>query len=829
MLPENQLKTINIIEKLGKKLLLIEQPARYTAGEYRYGEEKSLGPESCTVGLCFPDLYEIGMSNNAIRILYNLIQNIDGVVCDHVFSVAPDFEELLRTEELPLPTLYHGIPLKDLDVLGFSIGYELSATNILQVLDLGGIPLHSEDRGESDPIIIAGGPAITNPLPFSPFLDFVFVGEAENGLAEVIACVRDMKQNGEKRSDIIEKLKQDFQFLWCTGKNRAYRTIDDTFAEGEHALFDHYVLPAFRVAQDHGVVEIMRGCPNGCRFCHAGQFYKPFRQKDLKTIYRETRQQVEDFGYREVTLSSLSSGDHPQLSSMIESLNEDFSPHHISFSLPSLKVSTFNLSVLEKLNEVRKSGLTFAIETPMSEWQKSINKEVPFESVISIIREAKSRGWKLAKFYFMVGIPFTDFEKEGEAIVEFLKEVKEKTRIGMNINIGTFIPKPHTAYQWAAQMNMDVSRAHLQIIKRTISEEIKGAKVSYHDPVTSYIEGIVSRGDIHVSRMIEYAYQHGCRLDAWQEHFKRQVWLDAIDSCQIDVSSILYTPYDLEGPLPWDSVSLRVSKAFLKQEWYRAESGDMTPVCLEDCASPCGSCTSDHAIVPAAEHSDNLVAEERIPSPVNLGESLSSVVFIYEKKGKAVYLSHISAMRAMEQTFQRAGVPVAFTEGYNPKPRMEFVHPLATGVSGSEEVLGILARGAGSLNEEETLKSLNRFSPEGFNFKRMLVMSEGKRTTLSKFHTGGMYSIDSITDETYAEKLREMARACSKDITVSRLVLGGNEQFSVYIKGQKNPVKALFPEAEDKFKVLSAMNIHRDYLITGEEDGVLFTYEKILS
>lgn len=817
------MNTINITKLFGSKLLALANPVRYTGGEFIYGKKQLLKEDSFTVGLCFPDLYEIGTSNNAMRILYDIIvDEEDELICDRIFSVAPDFEAFLKEHKVPLYTLTHGIPVKDVDVLAFSVGYELSATNMLQVLDLGNIPFAADQRTDSDPIVIIGGPAVTNPLPFSKFIDFTYIGEGENGLVEILKVIKKMKKEGSNRQEIIDALKT-FHMLYHKGKKLTTRSIDDNFSNKDDTTTHNFVMPHFKVAQDHGVVEIMRGCPNGCRFCHAGQFYKPYRQKSFTNIYKEIKQQVEEFGYREVTLSSLSSGDHPQLSQMIHHLNEDFSPYKVSFGLPSLKVSSFSLSILESLQEVRKSGLTFAIETPLTAWQKAMNKEVPLQDVIAIIQEAKKRGWKLAKFYFMVGLPFVDVEEEKDAIVNFLKAIRDATKINMNINIGTFIPKPHTPFQYSSMMRMEVSQEHLHHIKRAIMYEVKGAKISYHDPEISYLEGIISRGDESVSEMIEIAYNKGARLDAWHEYFNPETWFEAIEEAKIDVESILYHDYALDEALPWDMVSLGVSKAYLRKEYLKAKDSLLTGICEQVCEMPCGVCSLTHKV------SDQTGKEIILPPEIRIKKidtTLQKVpaIFIYEKNDRAVYLSHINVMRIFEQTFQRAGIQVAFTQGYNPKPKMEFVNPLATGVSGSYEVMAVDIFGGLLLDEKETLTLLNDHSPVGFTFKSMQVIDTDRRVTLTKYLGGSIYTIKDVVDDEMKTSLDNLSRTCSKEVNVAKLSVKGDPMYTVIIQGEKNPLKTLFGSERDKFDILSHMNMHRDTLFIGEYEEELKDY-----
>ena len=806
------MKTIDIVSYFGNKLLVIDNPARYIGREFHYGPMRPLAEATTHVGLCFPDLYEIGMSNNAMRILYDLVAGIkEGVSCDRVFSVAPDFEQLLKEHDLPLSTLNHGIPLHELDVLGISIGYELAATNILQVLELGKIPRHAKDRDDNDPIVIGGGPAVTNPLPFSSFLDFVFIGEAESKFKEVIRTIHEGKREGKTRTLLLAEL-QKFPFLWYHGKPLAIRTIDDSFATEVKATFKHFIVPNFKVAQDNGVVEIMRGCPNGCRFCHAGQYYKPYRQKDYSAILSQVQQHVDEFGYREVTLSSLSSGDHPQISSMITHLNEAFDGQHISFSLPSLKVSSFSLDILEKLSAVRKSGLTFAIETPLARWQRAINKEVSLEQIISIIREAKKRGWRLAKFYFMVGLPFVDLNEEKQAIIEFLKTIYDATKIGMNINIGTFIPKPHTPFQWAAQMQPDVSKEHLIGIKKGIQQEVRGAKVAYHEPWISYIEGIISRGNASIGQLIEKAYLNGCRLDAWSEYLNIGAWQQAIDEMDFNVDSWIFTEHAVDEALPWDSVSLGVSKRYLQREWERTRDAIVTDRCRPDCQLPCGVCSNQHQVTEASQsiQGESGLKETVTPLPAR------PVLFFYAKQGRATFISHINVMRIFEQTFQRAQIPVSFTQGYNPKPKMEFVNPLSTGMSGANEVLLVDIHGGATLDKTKTITALNSLISEGFVFTDLQVIDTDRRVTLSKYLGGSIYTISEVEDEQLVAILDQRVHTNSVELSVAKLTLDDKPVYKVIMAGERNLIKTLFNTKENKFTLLSKMNIHRDMLFIGE-------------
>lgn len=778
--------------QLGNSIYEIENPSRYFPSEFIIGKKN---PDICRVkcAICFPDLYEIGMSNNALRIIYDLINRIDYAYCDRVFSVAPDFEALLREKQIELFTIENQIPLNKLDYLAITMGCELAATNILQVLELGGLSLRTKDRKETDPVVILGGPAATNPIPFSPFVDFVHIGEAEKDTELIVEIMKNFKT----RSERIEALK-NVPYLWYLGKTLTTRAVDETFGLNEDPVLRHYAVPSFQVAQDHGTVEIMRGCPNGCRFCHAGQYYKPMRQRSINLIEKLVKQNVEEFGYRDITLSSLSSGDYPQLDKLMSSLNSKYKERLVSFSLPSLKVSTFSLDILQELSEVRKSGLTYAIETPCLQNQRSMNKEVPLNQVIEIIKTAKNRGWKVAKFYFMTGLPYVDPDKELTEIVSFISEIYKQTKININLNIGTFIPKPHTPFERAKQMSREDSNEHLRAIKRALMAAVPTIKVSYHEPRISFLEGVISRGDLKTSELIQKAYEKGCRLDAWDEYIDYSKWEESIS----ELNYVFKDCFEENEELPWSGISMNVSKKYLENENLKAKEQILTNPCSENCDHKCGVCSKNGAKIITAQN--NLA--EQFKSEPKIKQPYQQAVITYSKKGRAVFCSHISVLRQFEMSFQRSGLSVAFTEGFNPKPRMEFLNPISMGVIGENELL-LCELPENEINSH-SIELLNSNLAEGFTIKDIKLIripQSGKKISLASHFEGCLYEIKDIKDNEIENCLEQKILEKSDFFTLTK------EQNSYLLKvnGEKNIFKLLFPDTMNKFHIAGSSTITR--------------------
>lgn len=741
------MNTIDPCARFGPELARIQKPARYLGGE----NGSILKPQAdIRIALCFPDMYEIGMANNAMRILYASLNALDGVACERVFSVAPDYEALLRESGTPLYSLESGTPIGEFDIVAFTVGYELAATNILGILDLSGIPLYADERTASSPIIIAGGPAITNPVPYSRILDAVWIGEAETRFFELVAELCAEKRSGAARDRLLSMIRAESAF-WVPGK-RAVRSI---YADFETAPY-HFAFPApvVKPIQDHGVVEIMRGCPNGCRFCHAGYYYRPCRVRSMERIFEDVETQVRVAGHREISLSSLSSGDYPGIVELLGALNNRWQREGVSFQLPSLKVESFPLALLDDLSGTRKSGLTFAVETPLDQWQMTINKSVSIDKIKSILLEAELRGYKVAKFYFMIGLPLPSAdESEEHAIIDFIREISRCTRtMRINCTVATFVPKPHTPFQWSAQLTDRAAASRIYAIKDAFRGDSR-VKISYHAPYLSWLEGIVARGDERVGDLIISAFAKGARFDAWDDLFDKSAWQAALAEWPVDPALLIAGDLDPEQRLPWSDISMRVSTAFLKKERQRAIDATMTVPCEENCAAPCGAC-SDSATIKNPEG-----IEEKIATYLDQGNRQAAAVttaiesgpsrhfrllFKYTKVNKAAYFAHQEIRAMISSAFERSGLKLEYSQGFNPMPRLEISEPLSLGYESEDEYGVTIVASQPAEGLDSVVARANRLLHRDMQILNHLVVPivDGIHfDSLSAIHWGSRFSI----------------------------------------------------------------------------------------
>jgi radical SAM family uncharacterized protein/radical SAM-linked protein len=737
-------KYVYPLRDLGGLLLDVEKPSRYSGGEYGRLANTEAGFQML---IAFPDLYEIGMSNQALRILYNRLNEIQGISCDRAFAVAPDFERVLRSKNLPIYGLDTGISLKDTDMLMFTLGYELCAGGMLAMMDISDIPIHSNDRNDTDPVVIAGGPAVSNPLPYSPFIDAFWIGEAEAGFFDLAAELGKQKQNGKTRRDLLNYISAH-PHIWVKGKEKTVRAIDMNFGM-EHREAAVYPVSSMKTVQHHGALEIMRGCPNGCRFCHAGYWYRPMRQKSHEAVIREAASFINNGGYREISLSSLSSGDFSDITGLVESLNREYDGRHISFQMPSLKVSGFSLSVLEQISQTRKSGLTFAIETPQDAWQMSINKDVNRNSVVEIIAEAKKHGWRGAKFYFMIGLPLDIPElppgspgSEEKEIVDFVMYVAGLTRMNFNINVGIFIPKPHTPYQRAAQLETERAYAKLMFIKKTL--KTKGHKVTVSDTLISAIEGLLSRGDDRVGDILEEAYRSGSRLDAWSEYINQDIWKNILLKNR-ELADNLLGEKPVSEPLPWHGIESRVTEHYLRNEYSRSKKQKITSPCNTSCPHLCGVCNSicntgiPDVIQSFSTHLD--ARRDHQEKLHNADPAVWRLLFSFRKQGSAVFHSHLGLLEIFSMTLNRTGLPVMYTRGFNPLIKIEIASPLSTGITALAEIACLEFKE--EITPENFIEKMNRYLPEGIGINEaelFRIPGGHKKHSLASLLWGFSYS-----------------------------------------------------------------------------------------
>lgn len=721
---------------LKRLLSQVEKPGRYTGGEYGCLIKEGI----LRVALAYPDLYEIGMSNNAIKILYSRLNKIEGVVVERVFAPALDCEDVLTKLNLPLFSLETHLPLTCFDLVAFSVGYELNATTVLQILSCAQLPLHAEQRSSRDPLVIAGGPALTNPLPWLRFFDAIFIGEAEGWVEEIFTKAVILKKHQAGREDLKQLFSLD-PHVMVAGKTEVRRRIWTGFGRTIEEI--NFPVPNIKIAHDHGSCEIMRGCPNSCRFCNAGYFYRPCRLKNKELIWYEVFQLVFKYGFREISLASLSSGDYPEIRELLTELNNSFSDWGVSFSLPSLKIDSLALELFQKLNPVRKSGLTFAVESPNPLAQVKLNKLVPQEKVLALLQQAKSLGWRQAKFYFMLGLPGYLENDESDEIIVYLREISKYSKMFIHVNIGTFVPKPHTPLQWCGQLSE--REALTRIIKISKALPRRFFKLTYHKPFQSFLEGLIARGDSKIAEVIEKAFKRGARFDAWEEHIKIDVWKNILSSFDFDLEGEVCKPKDFKDTLPWQSIKIGITNKYLQTEYTKMQEAQLSEFCKTDCPNLCGVCNTNikfNSEPLIGLKQINLMEKEKIKLQEKIRlfkvQPIVRVLFGFVKTDKAIYYSHLNTVDIFEKALQRAGFYCKLTEGFNPKPLLEFASPLALGFESQFEIAQV--RLFNYLDEKDFIKRMNASLPQGFfvfRAKQLFDYGEGeKRKSLMSIHWG---------------------------------------------------------------------------------------------
>lgn len=745
------------------KFSLLQKPSRYINREINVVYKDA----PVKVALAFPDIYEIGMSHLGLKILYKIINDLPFASAERVFSPWTDLEAILKVNGMPLSSLESNRPLRDFDIVGFSLQYELSYTTVLNMLHLGGIPVRTENRLSSSsyhtyPLVIAGGPCTVNPLPMSPFIDAFLIGDGEEAIEEILDTFYRWKTGGDGKKDSLLRALSRIEGIYVPSiqpsavsdqpfdnhtlpsslqpsflvRRRVLRSLDDA------PYPDTPIVPFTSIIHDRINIEVSRGCSMGCRFCQAGMIYRPIRERSPEKAIELAGKSLKSTGYEEVSFTSLSAGDYSCLLQLVKDFNKRFSKDRIALSLPSLRVASLNHDLLKEMRSVRKTGFTIAPEAGTERLRKVINKDFSEEDYEQALRILFEEGWLNLKLYFMIGLP-TETDEDIEAIprmaMKALRTAKQYTKRFVNINIGVspFVPKAHTPFQWYGQSPPEELKRKKFYIKNLLTK--KGLNIKGHDIEMSLLEAAFARGDQRLALLVEKAWSLGCRLDGWSEVFDFDKWKTAMDLTGIDASIFAAKTFDGSDFLPWETIDIGVTKEFLWKEYHKALALDITTDCRKVCHN-CGiGCKNTVSSEQPAGNSQ---------SPNNYGTYVGykpgkqfkpvRIRVEFAKINRLKYLSHLELVTLLHRAMRRAGVPLEYSKGFHPSPKMSFGPPLGVGISGLSEFFDMEVSPPFDLVENKI--KLNNLLPEGVRIHDMSAIPAGGES-LNSFVTRYEYEI----------------------------------------------------------------------------------------